>query len=391
MRNHGSRVMSAIRGFGLGMLAMYLLDPDVGRRRRALVVDQFASTRNRLTHFADTAYRDAVNRSYGVAARLRPGTGRLQPMTAHQVEERVRARIGRVVRNSHALRVQARDDGTVVLSGPVLASEVNRLMSAVWSVRGVTGIEDQLQVHEQPGNVSALQGALAHEGRRGAGMAESWPPSIRLLAGVAGGALALAGLSRNRPLGMLQALLGGALVTRALANRKLGEVTGMAGPRSVHIDKEMFIAAPPERVFDFWQHQENFPQFMRNVEEVRPTGEDCWHWKVAGPFGPVEWDARITERELNRRLAWHTVEGAPVESEGRVDFEPAGEGTRLRVSMDYAPAAGAIGHAAARLLGRDAKTEMDEDLMRVKSFLETGVAARDSAARRAAEDAQRLH
>lgn len=391
MRNHASRVTSAIRGFSLGMLAMYLFDPDVGRRRRALVVDQFASTRNRLTHFADTAYRDAVNRSYGVAARLRPGTERQQPATAHQIEERVRARLGRVVRNSHALRVQARDDGTVALSGPVLASEVNRLMSAVWSVSGVTGIEDQLQVHEQAGNVSALQGALAHEGHRGAGMAEKWPPSLRLLAGVVGGGLALAGLSRNRPLGMVQALLGGALVTRALANRKLGEVAGMSGPRSVHIDKEMFIAAPPERVFDFWQHQENFPQFMRNVEEVRPTGEDCWHWKVAGPFGPVEWDAQITERELNRRLAWHTVRGAPVESEGHVDFEPAGEGTRLRVSMDYAPAAGAIGHAAARLLGRDAKTEMDEDLMRVKSFLETGVAARDSAAARAAEDAQRFH
>lgn len=391
MRNHVSRVMSGIRGFSLGMLAMYLFDPDVGRRRRALVIDQFASTRNRLTHFADTAYRDAVNRSYGVAARLRPGTERRQPVTAHQIEERVRARIGRVVRNSHALRVQARDDGTVVLSGPVLASEVNRLMSAVWSVRGVTGIEDQMQVHEQPGNVSALQGALAHEGRRGAGMAENWPPSIRLLAGITGGALALTGLSRNRSFGLVKALLGGALVTRALSNRSLGEVAGMSGARSVHIDKEMFIAAPPERVFDFWQHQENFPQFMRNVEEVRPTGEDCWHWKVAGPFGPVEWDARITERELNRRLAWHTVPGAPVESEGHVDFEPAGEGTRLRVSMDYAPAAGAIGHAAARLLGRDAKTEMDEDLMRVKSFLETGVAARDSAAGRAAEHAQRFH
>lgn len=391
MRNHVSRLTSAIRGFGLGMLAMYLFDPQVGRRRRALVGDRFESTRSRLTHFADTAYRDAVNRGYGIRARLRPVTGQSRPVTAHQLEERVRALIGRVVRNSHALRVQARDDGTVALSGPVLASEVNRLMSAVWSVRGVTGIEDQLQVHEQPGNVSALQGALAHEGRHGAGMAEMWPPSLRLLAGVAGGALALAGLSRNRPLGMLQALLGGALVTRALANRKLGEVAGMSGPRSVHIDKEMFIAAPPDRVFDFWQHQENFPQFMRNVEEVRPTGEDCWHWKVAGPFGPVEWDAQITERELNRRLAWHTVEGAPVESEGHVDFEPAGDGTRLRVSMDYAPAAGAIGHAAARLLGRDAKTEMDEDLMRVKSFLETGVATRGSAAGRAAENAPRFH
>jgi uncharacterized membrane protein len=38
------------------------------------------------------------------------------------------------------------------------------------------------------------------------------------------------------------------------------------------------------------------------------------------------------------------------------------------------------GHAVARLFGKDAKTEMDEDLQRMKSFLETGVVPHDAAA-----------
>jgi uncharacterized membrane protein len=47
--------------------------------------------------------------------------------------------------------------------------------------------------------------------------------------------------------------------------------------------------------------------------------------------------------------------------------------------MSYNPPAGAIGHAIATLLGTDPKSEMDEDLMRVKSYIETGHIPRDSA------------
>jgi osmotically-inducible protein OsmY len=55
-----------------------------------------------------------------------------------------------------AIEVDARG-GTIMLSGPVLASEVEELRCAARSVRGVKEIEDRLEVHETEG-VSELQG-----------------------------------------------------------------------------------------------------------------------------------------------------------------------------------------------------------------------------------------
>jgi uncharacterized membrane protein len=47
--------------------------------------------------------------------------------------------------------------------------------------------------------------------------------------------------------------------------------------------------------------------------------------------------------------------------------------------MSYNPPARVLGHVVARLFGADPKTELDEDLMRMKTFLETGVPPSESA------------
>lgn len=53
---------------------------------------------------------------------------------------------------------------------------------------------------------------------------------------------------------------------------------------------------------------ENFPKFMRNVRDVKPTGvENEWHWTVRGPAGlSVGWNAVVTQQEPNKVLAWKT-------------------------------------------------------------------------------------
>ncbi|MGH8626155.1 MAG: hypothetical protein ACREYC_13115 [Gammaproteobacteria bacterium] len=47
--------------------------------------------------------------------------------------------------------------------------------------------------------------------------------------------------------------------------------------------------------------------------------------------------------------------------------------------MSYNPPAGALGHVVAKIFGADPKTVLDEDLLRMKTFLETGKAAHDAA------------
>jgi uncharacterized membrane protein len=158
----------------------------------------------------------------------------------------------------------------------------------------------------------------------------------------------------------------------------------MAGdPRSVEIEKAIRIAAPREDVYALWSRCDQFPHFMSLVEEVRQLDDDRWHWVVKGPAGKrVEWDATITERRAPERLAWRSDPDSPVQHAGCVRFDDVGSGTRVTVRMSYSPPAGVIGHTIAALFGRDAKRELDADLMRMKAYVETGRPPHDAAAGR---------
>jgi uncharacterized membrane protein len=77
-----------------------------------------------------------------------------------------------------------------------------------------------------------------------------------------------------------------------------------------------------------------------------------------------------------------------IEQHGIVRFEPDEHGgTRIDVKMSYLPPAGAVGHVVAELFGADPRSEMIADLMRMKSFIETGHQPHDAAERKTAPQA----
>jgi uncharacterized membrane protein len=45
----------------------------------------------------------------------------------------------------------------------------------------------------------------------------------------------------------------------------------------------------------------------------------------------------------------------------------------VNLKLSYTPPAGVVGHVVARLFGRDPETEIEEDLRRIKSLIETGI------------------
>jgi uncharacterized membrane protein len=51
----------------------------------------------------------------------------------------------------------------------------------------------------------------------------------------------------------------------------------------------------------------------------------------------------------------------------------------VQVEMDYNPPGAALGHVVAAFCGADPVSEMDQDLMRLKSSFETGKPACDAA------------
>jgi osmotically-inducible protein OsmY len=66
--------------------------------------------------------------------------------------------MGHEISHPGAIEVTARS-GRVTLSGPILADEVDRLIARVALVSGVSDVVNRLEVHQDAGNISSLQGS----------------------------------------------------------------------------------------------------------------------------------------------------------------------------------------------------------------------------------------
>jgi uncharacterized membrane protein len=295
--------------------------------------------------------------------------------------ERVRSAIGRAASHPGSIEVDARD-GVVTVSGPILADEADALLDTVARVRGVRDVVDRLDVRASSGNTPGLQGAGRRDERRMGGDRDDWSPTARIAAGAFALGLGAVALQRRMPLGVIVGGLGAGLLARSATNLPARRLTGVGGGRrAIDVHKTVHLNASVDMVFDFWSNWQNFPRFMTNVREVRDLGGGRSHWVVAGPAGNVSWDAELTAYEPNRRIAWKSVPGSIVQHAGFVRFQPGedGRGTRLDIQISYNPPGGAIGHALARVFGADPKSEMDADLMRMKTFIETGKTPHDAA------------
>jgi hypothetical protein len=62
-----------------------------------------------------------------------------------------------------------------------------------------------------------------------------------------------------------------------------------------------------------------------------------------------------------------------VDNAGSVHFDPVPGGTKVRVSLQYNPPAGALGAAVAKLFGQDPKKQVSADLQRFKELMELGL------------------
>jgi uncharacterized membrane protein/osmotically-inducible protein OsmY len=375
-----NRGLTLIGGIGLGAALMYVLDPDRGRRRRARMRDKAAHAINKTGDATGKTLRDTRNRARGLAAEVK-SLLKTDRASDEVLIERIRSKMGRVVSHPHSIEVTA-DKGRVTLRGPVLESEADALLECVSSVPGVTGVENNLEVHKRADNVPGLQGGVARPGNRFELMQTNWSPTARLLVAAAGCALTSLGARRRDALGAAASTAGIGLLTRALTNIETKRLVGVGGGRrAVDFQKTINIAAPVELVFELWTDYGNFPRFMSNVREVRDVGNGRSHWIVAGPADvPVEWDAVVTKLVPNEVLAWKSVPGSTIENAGIIRFEPNDDGsTRVQIKLSYNPPAGAVGHAVATLFGSNPKKQMDEDLMRMKTLIERGVTPRDAA------------
>lgn len=358
--------MNWLAGMAIGALAMYIADPSEGRRRRALLQDKMSSYSARTQKMVGGKVRDARNRLSGLQAEaMRMITPRqAKPIDNHVLEARVRSRVARAMPQLADLSVDA-DEGMVTLSGRLPAEEEGPLLELVEGIPGVEAVRFGAQLDD--------------EGSEG-----GWMPSVLAgrnawwMAGAAGaGLLAWYGLTRRQPLGLVAAATGLGLMARGGARGRAAAMGEASASQGFEAERTIDIAASPDSVYDVWSRYENFPHFMSHVIEVRDLGNQRSHWVVQGPAGSeVEFDSVLTAAERPQRLAWQSEPGAGVRSEGTVTLTPQAGGTRATVRMSWQPPAGAVGQGLAVLTGADPVTALDDDLQRMKQFIERGLPAR---------------
>jgi hypothetical protein len=181
--------VALITGVAIGAGTMFLLDPDRGGRRRALIRDKAVRARNKTSDGLDALTRDVANRTRGVAASVRDRLGDT-PAEPRKLIERVRAELGRVVSHPRAIDVSVAHDGCVCLTGPILSSEADDALAAIAGVRGVVRVEDNLERHDTPEGIPALQGGRLRTGRRMGLLQNSWSPAAKLMVALTGTAVA---------------------------------------------------------------------------------------------------------------------------------------------------------------------------------------------------------
>lgn len=151
-----NRLLTFIGAAALGAGAMFYLDPDQGRRRRAQVGDRVSGVRHDTREYVARQRKRGADRLNGMLARMR---SRLEdrPLSDQQLHGRLRSRLGRAVSYPHAIETEV-EQGRVQLRGHVLADEFNVLMTEIWSLPGVAAVDSQLSLHSTPGGVPALSG-----------------------------------------------------------------------------------------------------------------------------------------------------------------------------------------------------------------------------------------
>jgi uncharacterized membrane protein len=197
----------------------------------------------------------------------------------------------------------------------------------------------------------------------------------------------LAGLTRGRWSGSLLSLVGGSLLYRGFtghcyAYETLGIDTACHPASTVipaqtgtKVEQSITINRPAMELYSFWREVENLPRIMRHLKSVEAIDSKRSRWLAEGPMGTTaQWEAEIFNEEEAELIAWRSLPESQVATTGSIRFKELknGRGTAVTVSLKYNPPGGKVASAIAWLLGSDAEQEIEEDLRRFKSQMETG-------------------
>jgi osmotically-inducible protein OsmY len=142
--------------FAAGAAAMYYLDPQTGRRRRAKVREKSLAAGQDLTNLARAKSKQAIDHARGAAARTRSQLAHELVVDDDVLRERIRSKLGHLV--DQPLQVEV-SDGRVALSGDLSNAAFDELIAVVQPMHGVVHVESRLMTKPQSDDATLSHGA----------------------------------------------------------------------------------------------------------------------------------------------------------------------------------------------------------------------------------------
>ncbi len=143
----------------------------------------------------------------------------------------------------------------------------------------------------------------------------------------------------------------------------------------VKIERTITIAAPVERVSAYLTEPANWPEFWPSMVECRGTQRSAdgthyaksqWTYKMAGLR--IEGVSDTTEYIPNRRIVSQGRGG--IENTTTWEFQPAGAGTRVDLTIEYAMPGPLLGKFAESIIRKVNEHEADTLMANLKARLE---------------------
>jgi uncharacterized membrane protein len=175
-------------------------------------------------------------------------------------------------------------------------------------------------------------------------------------------------------------LLGSALSAKTRKGRSSDDAPGFSARRGFGsydvVGRSVTIRKSRAELFAFWRDFSNLPHFMESLEkiEVEDSKLGIATWHIRAPASQtVKIKTEIAREQEDQLIAWRSVEGSEIDTEGRVTFEdaPGDRGTRVGLIVAYKPPAGEVGRAFAKLVLREPEVQARHDLKRFKMLMET--------------------
>ena len=148
--------------------------------------------------------------------------------------------------------------------------------------------------------------------------------------------------------------------------KKIGPNLGRSAGELSFVQDSIEVEVPIRTAYNQWTQFEEFPNFMKDVEDVRQIDDTHLYWRANIAGKPVEWSSEITTQIPDRRISWRSTSGPP--NSGAVMFDRVTD-HRTRVTLRMSYRAPGIAEKVGDALGV-VRAELSGNLHRFADFIQ---------------------